>query len=235
MPDENPEFDHLLHWVSDVDSAVQRYTAAGLPAHAHPPVDGFQQGGWRLDARYVEILSVTDEEQLERSRFAEGIRLLQPAIEALDGYGAMTFAVNVVDVRATARRLRDQGYEVREFEVVVAEAGVSFVEAFVVTPARPWLPFFITYDPPRERILEELGPDAFDPGGYDLTGLRISSPEPDKACVELAGLLGIEPAGNVVELPGADIHFVPGDHEVITAVDLTPGHPGVDIDGLRYH
>lgn len=36
------------------------YTAAGFPAHTDPPYLGFQNGAWRLDARYVEILTVVD-------------------------------------------------------------------------------------------------------------------------------------------------------------------------------
>ncbi|MBK1789377.1 VOC family protein [Prauserella cavernicola] len=146
--DENPEFDHLLHWVPDVPTAVAGYRAAGLPAHVNDELDGFQNGGWRLDERYVEILTITDERRLRTSRYAEGIEHLRPAMAAVGGdRGVLTFAVNVSDAHATANRLRAQGFELAEFAVTLAEHGVSFVEMFVRN-APVWTPFFITYTPP---------------------------------------------------------------------------------------
>lgn len=233
---ENPEFDHLLHWVPDVAKAAEAYRSADVPAHVNDELSGFQNGGWRLDERYVEILAVTDEEALRDSRYAEGLRLLRPAVDALSGpTGAITFAVNVTDARATAARLREQGHEVAEFEVELTEHGVSFVEIFVLD-GPPWHPFFLTYDPPRDQLLAGIDPAAFERGPYDLTGLVVSDPSPQDAARALAALLDVEPTGTTVELPGAHVHFEPGDHQGITALTLSgEGHSAgqsTDVEGL---
>lgn len=233
---EKPAFDHLLHWVQDVPAAVSEYRAAGLPAHTNPVMDGFQNGGWRLDARYVEILSVTDAGDLHQSRYARGIELLSPAIDALrGGHGAITFAVNVTDARGTAERLRGLGYDVAEFDVDLLEHGVSFVEIFPAHDRYPWLPFFITYDPPRDEILEGIDPGAFERGAFDLHGLQITSIDPESACAELSAVLGLDAVDDTIPLPGGAIEFIPGEREAITTVTLAGGaHPGADIHGLHF-
>ncbi|WP_205669238.1 VOC family protein [Amycolatopsis suaedae] len=66
-------FDHLLHCVADVAAAVDDYTAAGLPAHTNEPFDGFQNGAWRPDERYVEILSVVDHAEFAGSAFGRAM------------------------------------------------------------------------------------------------------------------------------------------------------------------
>ncbi|MET7640904.1 VOC family protein [Streptomyces sp. NPDC005438] len=232
--DESPAFDHLLHWVPDVPAAVEAYRAVDLPAHAHDALSGFQNGGWRLDERYVEILTVTDEEELRSSRYAEGLALLRPAIDALGGSGgAITFSVNVRDVRATAERLREQGHRVEEFAVTLEEHGVSFVEAFVLDgPA--WAPFFITYDPPRERLLADIPPGSFSRGPHDLAGLVVETPDPEGAAGYLAALLGCERDGWRVPLPGAEVTFERGDREGIVALTLREGppRPPAEVEGL---
>ena len=228
---ETPEFDHLLHWVADVPATVAEYTSAGMPAQVNAELDGFQNGGWRIDERYVELLTVTNEHDLRHSRYATGLQLIRPAIDALGGgYGAATFAVNVTDARQTATRLRRQGHRVHEVEVALPEFGASFVEVFVLDPSRPWTPFFITYDPPRDEILRGVEPGAFDPGRHDLRGLQITSRDPQHARAELSELLGIDAAA----LPGAEISFTHGDREAITAVILDGSHPGAEIAGLRF-
>ncbi|WP_066902992.1 VOC family protein [Millisia brevis] len=232
---EKPAFDHLLHWVRDVPAAVAEYRAAGLPAHSNPVVDGFQNGGWRLDARYIEILSVTDHGDLHRSRYERRVELLTPAIDALrGGNGAITFAINVTDARSTAKRLRDLGYEVAEFDVDLFEHGVSFVEVFAGCDRYPWMPFFITYDPPREQIHGDIAPGTVERGPYDLAALQITSIDPPKACAELSTVLGIDPVDATIPLPGGTIEFVSGDREAITAVSLTGAHAGADIHGLSF-
>ncbi|RII18508.1 hypothetical protein DSC45_11365 [Streptomyces sp. YIM 130001] len=233
-PAEHPAFDHLLHYVPDVPEAVAAYRATGLPAHTNEAMPGFHNGGWRLDTRYVEILTVTDPQAVRTSLFARGVELLRPAIEALPGpAGAITFAVNVDDARATAARLRAAGHEVAEFEVELAEHGVSFVEVFVLD-GPPWHPFFITYDPPRDALLAAVDPDAFERGPHDLTGLVVSARDPRAAARDLGELIGIEPTGSSLQLPGAAVHFEKGDREGLTAVTVSGDGPApaVDVEGL---
>lgn len=233
---EGAAFDHLLHYVPDVPEAVTAYRAADLPAHANEVVDGFQNGGWRLDERYVEILTVTDPDAFRGSRYTRGLDLLAPAIDALQGpAGAITFAVNVTDAHTVARELRTRGREVEVFEVELAEHGVSFVEVFIKDGA-PWWPFFITYTPPREHLLDNVPDDAFERGPYDLTGVVVSAPAPDLAAGELGALLGLEAVGRRVPLPGGAVEFEQGEREGLTAVTVsgpqkqTPGGVlGLDI------
>lgn len=231
--DENPEFDHLLHWVPDVPEAVASYRATGLPAHVNDELAGFQNGGWRLDERYVEILTITDEQRLPASRYAEGIEHLRPAMAAVgSGRGAITFAVNVRDVHATAARLRERGFEVVEFAVTLAEHGVSFVEIFVRN-APPWAPFFITYSPPRNELLAGIDPSAFEAGEHDLAAIVVETADPAGSAGLLATMLDIPCAGERVALPGAEIVFERGDREMITAMTLSGGvRAAVEIDGL---
>ncbi|MFL1379707.1 VOC family protein [Nocardiopsis protaetiae] len=231
MVDERPEFDHLLHWVPDIDATAARYTEAGFPTHTGPERDGFRNGAWRLDERYVEILTVTDEAAYTAAALAEGLGAVRPAIEraAAAGGGALTFAVNVTDAAAAAERLRAAGHRTREVLFEFEEPPVSFREVFL--PDGPsWAPFLITYDPPRDRILTGLPEDAFDPGEYDLREIVIEVPEPDRSAAWLGELLGLPAEGARVPLPGGHVVFEQGSADRITALATTG--PAVEIDGL---
>ncbi|GAA3849933.1 VOC family protein [Streptomyces sedi] len=231
-PGERPRFDHLLHYVPDVPEAVAAYRAAGLPAHTNDARDGFQNGGWRLDARYVEILTVTDHTALPRSRFERGVRLLEPAIEALPGpAGPLTFAVDVADAHATAARLRAAGHRVEVLEIELAEHGISFVEVFVVD-GPPWWPFFITCTPSGEELVADLPPGAFERGPHDLTGLVVSAPEPEAAARALGELLGLPAEGTRVPLPGAAVTFERVGDDPHTGRDAAGGHGRLTAIGL---
>ncbi|MDA3646740.1 VOC family protein [Saccharopolyspora indica] len=225
------EFDHLLHWVPDVGAAAREYAAAGFPAHVNEPLSGFQNAGWRLDERYVEILTVVDEEAFETSPYAPAWELLRPAVAAVGGGGALTFAVTVPDAAATAERLRGLGHRVVEAPVSFGELG--FLEVFAPdTPS--WAPFFITYDPPREQLLAQAGPDAFDPGPHDLEALVVETPDPERDAHWLGELLDIPATGAEVPLPGARVVFDEGPAERITGVLVSGPGPDVVIGGLRF-
>lgn len=232
---EKPAFDHLLHWVPDVPKAVEQYRSAGLPAHAGLEMAGFRSGGWRLDERYVEILTITDESAVGRSSFGPGIDLLRrTTVLGTGDHGAITFVINVTDVDATADRLRAAGRIVERYSVNLETQGAAFTEIFIVDSPLPWVPFLITYDPPREELLERIPPGSFDPGRYDLLALHISSTDPARDLAELQLITGIAPVGNAIDLPGATLHIVPGDRDAITTVILDGEHPGATIDGLHY-
>jgi hypothetical protein len=56
-------FDHLMHWVPDLDAAMTDYRTLGFtiqPGGEHPGV-GTHNAAWRIDARYVELIAVHDE------------------------------------------------------------------------------------------------------------------------------------------------------------------------------
>ncbi|MFF1452175.1 VOC family protein [Streptomyces sp. NPDC058274] len=133
MTSESPEFDHLLHCVPGVASAVAVCTAAGLPAHTNPPYLGFQNGAWRLDVRYVEILGIVDRDEVAGSPYGRAMTSWMPVVDDLvaDGGGVLNFAVNVTDVAATTERLRREGHEVELVTFATEGSPVSFREAFL--------------------------------------------------------------------------------------------------------
>lgn len=52
-------FDHLIHWVSDLDPTVASYKDAGLTTHPALTMPGFRNAAWGIDdARYVELATV---------------------------------------------------------------------------------------------------------------------------------------------------------------------------------
>lgn len=230
---ENPEFDHLLHCVPDVAAAAATYTEAGLPAHANEPFDGFHNGGWLLDERYVEILTIADPQRYAVSQFGLFTKDWQPTIDRViaEGGGGLNFAVNVTDVEATANRLRGQGHTVEVTEFRFEGISVSFKEA-ILRDAPTWAPFFITYTPHRTEIAE-MKADHIDRGPHDLAGFVVATPEPDKAAAWLAEVCAVTAVGATVPLPGATVHFEAGTADRITTLLLTDGAPTTTIAGLR--
>lgn len=234
MTAERPEFDHLLHWVPDVTEASAKYTDAGFPAHAGEAADGFQNGAWRLDERYVEIFTVLDPNAYESGVFGRALSVLRPAIEevAARGGGAMTFAVNVTDAAAAAQRLRMAGHNVEEIVASPEGYDVSFREVFL--PDAPfWAPFLITYDPPREQIFTEYAEGRFDPGTYGLRAIVVQTADPQRSANWLGALLGVPVKGAEVLLPGGHVLFEEGPEDRIAAA-ITTG-PETRIEGLAFH
>lgn len=236
LADQNPVFDHLLHYVPDVAAAAQAYTAAGLPAHAGPAgvIAGFQNGAWALDQRYVEILNISDPEAFAASPFGAAMPALQDSwVRARDaGGGALTFAIDVTDAAAVAARLKATGHQVLEVPVQIDGVPVGFTEVFLLE-GPSWLPFFITYSD-RDK-LAELMEGRIDRGDFDLGQLVIEVPDPSAAARWLGDLLGIEPHKNKIALPGLALAFKDGPADAITEVIVTGRTPlDVTLDGLRY-
>ena len=57
------KFDHLVHWVPDLDVAVRDYQALGFTVQrgGQHPQFGTHNAAWRLDTRYVELIAIRDE------------------------------------------------------------------------------------------------------------------------------------------------------------------------------
>ncbi len=212
MPDHAAAFDHLIHWVRDLDAAMAAYDAVGLPTRPALTMPGFRNAAWGIDdERYVELATANDWDAVATSKYAGSLGILRPAIDALRGPGLLTFAVDVPDARATAARLREAGHEVDDVEVRFEEQDVGFVEVFVRdVPA--YFPFFITYDPPRAEIARMRAEHrategiTFD-GRPDLVALLVRSAEPEADARLLADLVGCPTSGSTVALPGAEVRF----------------------------
>lgn len=214
MQDQNPRFDHLIHWVEQLEDAMDAYDELGLPARAALTMPGFRNAAWGVDdARYVELAAVEDWQAVEDSTYAEVLALLRPAVDALDGEGPLTFAVDVHDAREVAARLRSAGREVREVEVRFEERDAGFVEVFL-EDAPPSFPFFISYDPPRDVIAqmraEHREAELRESGGVgakegpDLVALLVRGHDPEGEARTLGELLSLPVRGSAVELPGAE-------------------------------
>lgn len=214
MP-ERAEFDHLIHWVDDLDDATAGYDACGLPTQQALTMPGFRNAAWGVDdERYVELATVNDWDAVRESKYAEGIEFLKPAIDALRGPGLLTFAVDVADARAIAERLSAAGRTVDVTEVHFEDQNVGFVEVFV-RDAPAHFPFFITYDPPRAEIgrmraeHREAAGITLD-GRPDLAALLVRSADPEADARQLAEFVGCQVRGAVVDLPGAEVRFEQG-------------------------
>ncbi|MFD7662071.1 VOC family protein [Streptomyces sp. NPDC059788] len=236
---EAPRFDHLLHCVPDVAAAVRDYTAAGLPAHTNPVHEGFQNGAWRLDDRYVEILTVVDRAAFAPSAFGRATAGWQPRVDALlaAGGGPLNFAVHVTDTAATTERLRRAGHAVDVHDFSFLEGRVTFQEVMLTgAGVPPWAPFFITVraDPALRREHEASG--RVDRGAFDLAGFLVETPDPRGAAAWLGALTGIplDEGGTVVPLEGGRVHFAAGPADRITTLLLSGDRPPrTEIAGLR--
>ncbi|MFE6779990.1 VOC family protein [Streptomyces sp. NPDC057702] len=236
MATESPEFDHLLHGVPDVPEAVAAYTAAGLTAHANEPYLGFRNGAWRLDVRYVEILGIVDHAEFATSPYGRAMAPMMPFVtdRLAAGGGGLNFAINVADVAATTERLRAEGHPVDLVTFAREGSPVSFREAFLPDAPR-WAPFFITYTPDRQVILDTYRGGGGRGGDHDLVGFVIETPDPTGAAAWLGRLvqLPVTDGGTVVPLPGAQVRFVAGPADRITTLLLAGGTPPTTrINGL---
>ncbi|GAB3129657.1 hypothetical protein GCM10027289_12660 [Tsukamurella serpentis] len=212
MP-EDAAFDHLVHWVDDLDRVTEEYRRCGLPAVPVLTMPGFRNAAWPVDAeRYVELAAVDDWRAVTESKYATAIDVLKPAIDALVGPGLLTFAVDVDDARATAARMRAAGRDVEVVEVHFEDLDVGFVEVFV-RDAPAHFPFFITYSPPRAE-LARMRAEALEAAGTpvgpgpELVALVIGSADPHGESRLLAEFVGCAVRDTTVELPGAQVRFV---------------------------
>jgi hypothetical protein len=215
MRTRNPSFDHLIHWVKDLDAAMAAYDELGLPARAALTMPGFRNAAWGVDdERYVELAAVDDWEAVATSPYAEGVALLRPAVEAAGGEGPVTFAVDVRDAREVAARLEASGREVGIVEVRFEDKDAGFVEVFL-RDAPPSFPFFISYDPPR-AVIAQMRAEHREAqgltleGGPDLAALLVRSHDPEGGARILGELLSVPVDGATVALPGAEVRFEEG-------------------------
>jgi hypothetical protein len=233
-------FDHLIHWVDEIDTASASYESAGIPVTPALTMPGFRNAAWGIDdERYVELACVDDWDAVESSPFGKGLAILRPAVETLRGPGPLTFAVHVPDASAVAHRLRVAGHPVDEIDIHLDDRGAGFVEVFARdTPAH--FPFFITYDPPRADIARMRAEHrrahgiSLD-GRPDLVALLVGSADPETDAHLLGEFIGCPVRGSTVELPGAEVRFgadaPDGLYGVAVSGGDSPGGP-VDLAGM---
>jgi catechol 2,3-dioxygenase-like lactoylglutathione lyase family enzyme len=235
-------FDHLMHWVPDLDAAMQAYQGLGFsiqPGGEHPGV-GTRNAAWRIDARYVELITVQDQGVAQA-----GFGPTWPAIQATlgAGGGGLAFAVLVSDVAATVAELRSRGVGVTDAQAGSLRqpdgATVTWALAFLAD-GPPWAPFWINYGVPAPAWRARFRGPGFPIDPWSLDHLVVEAPDPAGSARWLAGVLGLPVVGVGrgavgVPLPGCPIGFAPGPADRVTRVVLAGADAPVgQVAGLRY-
>jgi catechol 2,3-dioxygenase-like lactoylglutathione lyase family enzyme len=236
------QFDHLMHWVPDLDAATQAYQRLGFtiqPGGEHPGV-GTRNAAWRIDARYVELITVHDQ-----GAARAGFGPAWPAIDATlrAGGGGLAFAVLVSDVAATVAELRARGVSVED-----AQAGslqqpdgstVTWALGFL-SEGPAWAPFLVNYGASVPEWSRRFQGPGFPIDPWSLDHVVVEAPDPVGSASWLAGLLGLSVSrvgwGAVgVPLAGCTIAFTHGPADRITRVVLAGADAPVgEVAGLRY-
>jgi catechol 2,3-dioxygenase-like lactoylglutathione lyase family enzyme len=236
------QFDHLIHWVPDLDAAVRDYQALGFtvqPGGQHPQF-GTHNAAWRLDTRYIELIAVRDE-----ATARAGLGSDWPELVALlgSGGGVGAFGVLVADVAATVADLRSRGVSVgdpQDGSIRRADGSTGAWQSAGLQDAPGWAPFFINYGLPIDEWTARFREQGFPKDPWSLHGVRVEVADPAASASWLADVFGlyvVRDAQDVAEvrLPGCAITFVRGLADRITAVVLTgPGAPTGPVAGLHY-
>ena len=225
-------FDHLMHWVPDLERAIAACDALGYPVRRggrHPM--GTHNAVWRAgDGTYTELIAVHDWDTFREARGADASESLGRLLETGGGAGAIAFEVD--DAAATAEALRSRGVEVsgpREGGIERPDGSRASWHLVGVRPAPPagpaWQPFFIQYGMPRRERLAAMAARA-PLGEWRFARLVVETADPPNGAAWLARIMGLEPVGPVgkeeaaVEPEGCRIEFVRGGAERVTRVVL---------------
>jgi catechol 2,3-dioxygenase-like lactoylglutathione lyase family enzyme len=236
------QFDHLIHWVPDLDAAVRDYQALGFtvqPGGRHPQF-GTHNAAWRLDSRYIELIAVRDE-----ATARTGLGSDWPEIDAmlLAGGGVGAFGVLVADVAATVAQLRSRGvlvHDPRAGSIQRADGSVGAWQSAGLQGGPQWAPFFINYGLPLDEWTARFREQGFPKDPWSLQSVRVEVPDPAASATWLGNVFGLDVVrigedAAEVRLPGCAIAFARGPADRITAVVLTGrGAPYGTVAGLRY-
>lgn len=143
------QFDHLVHWVPDLDTAIRDYQVLAFTvqrAGQHPQL-GTHNAGWRLDTRYIELIAVHD----------EAVARVRPGWPEVDatlrvGGGVLGFGVLVADVTATVADLRSRGIPVGDPQVGTirrTDGSTGEWHGASLQDGPRWAPFFPDRTRPR--------------------------------------------------------------------------------------
>jgi hypothetical protein len=235
-------FDHLVHWVPDLDVAVRDYQALGFtvqPGGQHPQF-GTHNAAWRLDTRYIELIAVRDE-AAARTRLGPDWPKLAATLRS--GGGAGAFGVLVADVTATVADLRSRSVAVDDPQagsIRRTDGSTGGWQSAGLQHGPGWAPFFINYGLPVDQWTARFREQGFPKDPWSLQSLRVEVPDPAASATWLADIFGLDVARigqdvAEVRLPGCAITFARGPADRITAVVLTgPGAPEGPVAGLHY-
>jgi len=236
------QFDHLVHWVPDLDAAVRDYQALGFTvqrAGQHPQF-GTHNAGWRLDTRYFELIAVRDE-AVARAGLGPDWPEIDATLRA--GGGVLEFGVLVADVAATVADLRSRGIPVDDPQAGTirrTDGSIGEWQSASLQDGPRWAPFFINYGLPIAQWTARFREQGFPADPWVLQEVTVEVPDPLASASWLADVFGlyamrIDQDAAQVRLPGCAITFARGPADRIIAVVLIgPGAPKGSVARLRY-
>jgi catechol 2,3-dioxygenase-like lactoylglutathione lyase family enzyme len=235
-------FDHLVHWVPDLDAAMRDYQALGFtvqPGGQHPQF-GTDNAAWRLDTRYIELITVRDE-VVARAGLGPDWPEIDATLRA--GGGVLGFGVLAADITASVANLRARGVPVGDPQagsIRQTDGSTGTWHTASLQDAPSWAPFFINYGLPVDDWAARFREQGFPKDPWALQGVTLEVPDPAASASWLADVLGLDVLSigqdaAQVPLAGCAITFARGLADRITAVLLTgPGAPTGSVAGLRY-
>ncbi len=236
------QFDHLMHWVPNLDAAIQDYRALGFtiqPGGEHPGV-GTRNAAWRIDARCIELITVHDE-AVARASFGPAWHAIDATLRA--GGGALAFAILVSDIAAIVAELRSRGVGVDDAQAGSIQqpdgSSIAWALAFI-SEGPPWAPFFVNYGVPADEWSAHFRGTGFPIDPWSLDHIVVEAANPGGSATWLADVLGlnlskVDQGAVEVAVPGCTIAFSRGPANRITRVVLSGADPPVgEVAGLRY-
>jgi catechol 2,3-dioxygenase-like lactoylglutathione lyase family enzyme len=236
-------FDHLMHWVPDLDAAVAAYRALGFPVNpgGEHPHRGTHNAAWRCGVTYIELIAVHDWDVFRRARptTAEQIEIVLQS-----GGGGLRFAVQTDDVTAAVAAARAAGCEVADPSPgsIRRRDGSTASWSTAALAGPPWAPFFIQYQgrPDSSERLARLRAQGSADSPWPIERLTVETADPAAAADLLTRALATavpspSPAGLVVQLDGCAVVLRPGPRERVVLVALGgTDAPAGEVAGLRY-
>jgi len=232
-------FDHLVHWVPNLENAIARYRDLGFRMEygGRNPDLGATNAAWKTGSAYIEVIAIEGEPNAA-IRSGSQWHVLSSVLDA--GGGALAFAILVDDVAATTAHVQTRGFAtipVTPGRLRLPDGSTGVWTAAVLQDGPAWAPFFINYgftvDEWTQR--DQAASDA----PWSIDHVVIETPDEHAAATWLARLLGVsvvlDHGSARVPLHGCDIQFVPGTADRVTTVALAgQGAPHGTVAGLRF-
>ena len=239
-------FDHLMHWVPDLDEAARVCAAMGFPPKPGGRIgEHLRNATWGgRDGTFVELISVVDLETWRRRSGPRGP--LAPSREAAmrDGGGALQFAFEVDDLAATVAAVRGRGVRIGDPQIgswqSATDGSTATWQAAWVDEGPGWRPFFIQYPPERAERRARQRAEGLSLPDWSFRRLDLETPDPDGSAAWLARVLGVTVgrAEGLPELPahGCGVRLVPGPRDRVVRIVLEGSEgPVGHLFGVEYH
>jgi hypothetical protein len=235
-------FDHLMHWVPNLEHAIAVCTELGFPPQRGGQIgDHLRNAVWLgRELEYVELISVVDLEAWRHGR--RGPLAASREAAMLAGGGALQFAFEVDDVAAVVADVRRRGVVIRDptaGSIRYPSGNTAAWESALVDEGPGWRPFFIRYPTPRSDRLATRRLQQPPPADWSFRAIVLETPDPLAAAAWLARLLGVGSTlvdgAPRVDAFGCTVRFGFGPADRITSIvlDGTQGPLG-ELFGVRY-